>query len=234
MATWKALGHPLLPDLLLPDANGWIPLYSAAQWIALKGGLEPAFDPSTIESQVIWKQAFGELCDAITRGTVRARGYFSGETRDLPPNLMSRKAVSYPFRDMDVDLFEGSQMFLQSTYFNDDDDWNSGMTDTLWQGEKPIWTHIEVFEIDVRTRWPVESWGRVAKPTGRPPKRKVPIFAELDRLTATGVPIEPTIALAERVTAILNADLFARDPVSLRVVQMNIAAYLKVRAKGTE
>jgi hypothetical protein len=108
LATWKKLGHPKLPDLLIPDGNGMMPLYSAAQWIALKGGFGTTFDPSSATSEAIWKAAYDELCDAISVGKFQAHGRFMGVARALPPKLIDRRFVSYPFRDIDFRAFRRS------------------------------------------------------------------------------------------------------------------------------
>jgi hypothetical protein len=62
--------------------------------------------------------------------------------------------VDYPFQDMDVDLYCGSELYLRSYPYVGDEEWNKGKDDSLRIGGKPRWTGLMVEKTTVARFWP--------------------------------------------------------------------------------
>lgn len=138
-----------LPEVVVPEGGGHMPLFSVAHWIASRGGVErdaPEFG--------VWRATYQELLDHIVAGEVEVIGTRTadGVSEVIGSVVFSDCAVSQPFDDQDDTLLFGTALVLVST-----PNTLVGMTgpgDALRNRHGPRWTQLRVSKSDVAAAWP--------------------------------------------------------------------------------
>lgn len=162
----KQVESPLnLPPLMRPDGDGFMPLYCAAQWIATEGGTVD-FSP---EDPVRWQVAYDALLDAITADKVRVVGMRGGAREKIDGHVFAGIQVEYPFRNTDLGLRMGNEVYLRSYAYIDEQHWRNGFDDALVVRVEDKWAQLMVEKTSVRQLWPseIEQHG-VEEGTGAP------------------------------------------------------------------
>jgi hypothetical protein len=182
---WKKPRERLevLPQLMPPEGDGYMPLYCAAQWIATEGGAV-GFDPVD-ESK--WRPAFDRLLGAIASLKVRVVGLRAGERNAVPPFHFAGCVVAYPHAEPSLELILGETIYLRSSPYVDDEHWRKGFDDALVSRHKDHWTQLMVERGDVRELWPFTA----TQPTktgapGRPALSMHLILDEMERRAKAG------------------------------------------------
>jgi hypothetical protein len=136
---------------MLPNGPGYMPLTSAAHWIASKGGTV-----STGNDEQLWRPAFDDLLGRITSREVEVIGRRGAGNESVPGHLFARIQVAYPYSDLLVRTLLGDNAYLDCYPFVDDDQWQRESSDKLYasgRGE-PQWTHLQVRKPDIVRFWP--------------------------------------------------------------------------------
>jgi hypothetical protein len=145
-----AMPPPLaLPETMAPTGPGYMPLYSAAQWIATIGGSQ-AFDPN---DEAIWKRAFDDLLARISSEEVKTIGVRNGERELVPAHHFAACRVDYPFSGAPMELVMSEELYLRSYPYVDEKHWNSGFDDSLLDRRGERWSRLMVLKEDVGRIW---------------------------------------------------------------------------------
>lgn len=190
---WKAED---LPPLITPEGPGFMPLFSSAHWIAVRGG---TCEPNP-QDEEFWPRVYRELLDAICSGemiVVGSRIGAANEPFELKPELFVGCAVQYPYPIEDFEWnFGDDELVLRSFPYDDEDDWRDEFSDALIDRKGQGWSRLMVRKSDVRRLWPftVSSASKTGVP-GRPPsifhcenefRRRVELLEIEDTLKAEG------------------------------------------------
>lgn len=173
-----------LPPTVPPDGDGFMPLYCAAQWIATEGGLLefPPNDPPR------WREVYTALLAAITSERVCVVGLRSGEREVIAGHIFVSIQVDYPFEDPKFELMVGSELYLRSYPYSDEQHWRGGFDDALVQNREDKWTRLMVDKASIRQLWPFKAADEVGDQrtglAGRPGKSRHLIKDEFDRRAA--------------------------------------------------
>jgi hypothetical protein len=135
-----------------PEGGGYMPLSQAAYWIATNGGTK-SFD---VNNQAAWKSAYDELLAHIASNDVQIIGQSSGGmNEEIDGFHFARLRVSYPYHDTPSELLFGSESYIESFPFIDDEHWRKGFNDKLVppRGGKSRWSRLQVRKEDVRRIW---------------------------------------------------------------------------------
>jgi hypothetical protein len=139
-----------LPELIKPDGAGYMPLYSAAQWIATRGGtLE--IDPSDLS---VWQDAFAQLLPRIASDEVTATGMREGQREKLEGHIFAGILVDFPFHDTPFNLLVSEELYLRSCVYIDEEHWQKGWNDVLETRHGAKWSKLMVLKSDVARCWP--------------------------------------------------------------------------------
>ena len=175
-----------LPPTIRPDGDGFMPLYCGAQWIATQGGTLdfPPNDPPR------WRAAYAILLSAITSDKVRVVGLKGSEREVIAGHIFAGIQVDYPFEDPELNLLVGTELYLRSYPYLDEEHWRGGFDDALIQKREDKWTRLMVDKTAVRQLWPFDDdSGAVDQRTGlpgRPGKGRNLIEDELRRRAFEG------------------------------------------------
>ena len=177
-------GPSALPDLNPPDGDGYMPLYSAALWIATEAGTRK-FDPADREA---WRPAFDGLLAAIASERVRVTGLVDGVRELIPGHRFAGCEVDYPHSEPPDDLVFSDRMHLRSYPFVDEERWRKGFDDSPVSRRKAFVTQLMVEKGDVRERWPFSLRAEALSSglPGRPVKSKHLIEDEFKRRAEGG------------------------------------------------
>ena len=134
-----------------PEGGGYMPLSQAAYWIATNGGTKPV----DVNDQAAWKHAFDELLPHITSNDVQIIGQNSDGNEVIDGFRFAGLRVSYPYHDIPSELLFGSEPYIESFPFIDDEHWRRGFNDKLVppRGGKRGWSRLQVKKEDVRRIW---------------------------------------------------------------------------------
>jgi hypothetical protein len=215
----------VLPPLVPPEGDGYMPLGCAAQWIATEGGAV-RFDPT---DNSIWAPAFDQLLGALASEKVRVVGVRSGAREVVPGFQFAGCRVDYPFADPTIDLMMSETVYLRCYPYIDDEHWRDGFDDALISRHKNYWTQLMVEKGDVRERWPFALTPRGTGAPGRPPKSIFLIADEFERRAANG---ECAPTLREEAGALLSWIKAAhpqRDRPVLKTIENRIRSAYKAR-----
>lgn len=180
----------ILPPLVPPEGDGYIPLGCAAQWIATEGGTID-FDPS---DNTVWGPAFEQLLGAVASEKVRVVGLKSGARERVSGYHFAGCRVDYPFAESSIDLILSDTVYLRCYPYIDEEHWRNGFDDALISRHKDHWTQLMVEKGDVRERWPFQSLAPMASGApGRPTSMHL-VVAELDRRAGNGEMKESVVA----------------------------------------
>lgn len=157
-----------------------MPLTSAAQWIATKGGNREF----TAEDAVAWQPAFEELLAAITSSSVELTGLKNGKRKLLAGHKISDCQVCFPFQEPDMRLYKGDEYYLMTYTVDSEEEWRDGFSDKLVRRGKETWTRLTVAKAHVMALWPFPSVPARSR-VGRPGK-VFKILQELDRRDERG------------------------------------------------
>jgi len=154
MAIWQP--HRLeergyrLPALVKPEGPGYMPLYSAAQWIATCGGnLE--IDPCDL---TVWQNAFVQLLSRIASEQVAVTGVRQSERERLAGHIFANIQVDYPFSDTPFNLLVSDELYLSCCVYIDEEHWQKGWNDVLETRQGCKWSKLMVLKSDVARCWP--------------------------------------------------------------------------------
>ena len=215
----------LLPPLVAPTGDGYMPLGCAAQWIATEGGAI-AFDPT---DNTVWAAAFDQLLGAVASEKVRVVGLRAGAREIVQGFQFAGCRVDYPFADPTIDLMMSETVYLRCYPYIDEQHWRDGFDDALISRHKDYWTRLMVERGDVRERWPFELTLHGTGAPGRPAKSIFLIMDEFDRRAAENK-CAPT--LREEATALLSWIKTAhpqRDRPVLKTIENRIRSAYKAR-----
>jgi hypothetical protein len=140
-----------LPALVRPEGSGYMPLYLAAQWIATRGGTID-IDPRDI---MIWKDAFATLLARMASEEVAVVGIRDGKNEKIDGHLFAGIQVDYPYSDTPFSLLVSEDLFLSSSYL-DDDHWREGFDDHLETRSGVKWSRLAVSKADIARWWPFD------------------------------------------------------------------------------
>ena len=219
-----------LPSPMRPDGDGFMPLYCAAHWIATEGGVLdfPPNDPPR------WRAAYAALLAAITSDKVRVVGLKGGEREVIGGHVFAGIQVDYPFNDPELELTMGSELYLRSYPYLDEDHWRRGFDDALIRRSADKWTRLMVDKAAIRQLWPFNAEGHFDQRTGpgRPGKAKHLIEDELAR---RGAERRLAPSLTEEANT-LRAWLAERHPTIPRPAMVTIrnnirAEYSRLRSR---
>lgn len=161
--------------LIAPDGDGYMSLFSAAHWIATRGGAETA--APDFES---WRSAYGALLEKVVAGKIEIIGTNNaGPPASIEGHVFADCQIAYPFEDTDDELMLGNELVLVSRPYIDEDHWRSGFDDSLCNCKGPCWTRIRALKDDVLALWPFIS-DKASYRSGNPgrPSSKEIVLAE--------------------------------------------------------
>lgn len=134
---------------LSPDGIGYMPLYSAARWIATQG--EPAAPEPEAEA---WRAAYDDLLERISASDVEVVGSAEGLKERLDGFKFAGCKIGYPF-DAAPDCPQlDNDLVLVSRPYVDDECWSSGCDDSLRNRLGTRWSKLMVRKQDVASIWP--------------------------------------------------------------------------------
>lgn len=189
-----------LPSLVIPEGDGYMPLYCAAQWVATEGGARN-FDPS---DTAVWREAFNQLLSAIASERIRTVGLHQGKRERVPPETFAGIDVDYPFDEPPLSRTLGPSLYLRSYPYLDDQHWRNGFDDSIVSRHGDHWIQLVVEKGDVRQRWPFgTSAPQQSGAVGRPSSMHL-IMAEFERRIARGATAAPFRAESEALATWLS------------------------------
>ncbi|MEP7241396.1 MAG: hypothetical protein ABI697_10965 [Devosia sp.] len=217
----------VLPPLVPPKGDGYVPLGCAAQWIATEGG-SISFEPTDTS---IWAPAFEQLLGAVASEKVRVVGMRAGAREIVPGFHFAGCRVDYPYADATIDLMMSEAVYLRCYPYVDEARWRDGFDDALISRHKDYWTQLMVEKGAVRERWPFVLEARGTGAAGRPTKSIFLIVDEFERRAASG---QSLLTLREEATALLQWLKLThpdRDRPVLKTIENNIRKpYRSLRA----
>ena len=128
-----------------------------------------------MNDQAAWKPAYDELLAHIASNDVQTIGLGTGGMNEkIDALLFAGLRVAYPYHDIPSELLFGSEPYIESFPFIDDEHWRKGFNDKLVppRGGKRRWSRLQVKKEDVRRIWrpnsrrgrrPKVEWGVVRK-----------------------------------------------------------------------
>jgi hypothetical protein len=135
-----------------PEGGGYMPFSQAAYWRATNGGTK-SFD---VNDQAAWKPAYDELLAHIASNDVQIIGLGTGGMNEkIDALLFAGLRASYPYHDIPSELLFGSEPYIKTSPFIDDEHWRKGFNDKLVppRGGKRRWSRLQVRKEDVRRIW---------------------------------------------------------------------------------
>src|SRR5262249_50454721 len=135
-----------------PEGSGYMPLSRVAYLIATNGGTKSV----DVADQAAWKPAFDELLAHIASNDVQTIGLSSDGMNEVIDGFrFAGLRVSYPYHDTPSELLFGSEPYIESSPFIDDEHWRKGFNDKLVppRGGKRRWSRLQVRKEDVRRIW---------------------------------------------------------------------------------
>ena len=153
-----------LPPLVKPEGPGYMPLYSAAQWIATSGGTVD-FDPSDLSA---WQDAFAQLSERIASEQVTVTGIRDCERKKLEGHLFAGIRVDYPFLDTPFELLTSEELYLSSRVYIDEVHWQKDCNDSLETSRGCEWSKLMVMKSHVAQYWPFSPVDTTGPPSGAP------------------------------------------------------------------
>jgi hypothetical protein len=177
----RTLTSDMVGAPVAPEGGGYMPLSQAAYWIVTNGGTKSV----DVDDQAAWKPAYDELLAHIASNDVQIIGLGrGGMNEEIDGFHFAGLRVSYPYHDTPSELLFGSESYIETFPFIDDEHWRKGFNDKLVppRGGKPRWSRLQVKKEDVRRIWrfagdPDASMAgsntHLARPNnhrGRPPK----------------------------------------------------------------
>jgi hypothetical protein len=148
----KVLTSDMIGAPVAPEGGGYMPFSQAAYWVATSGGTK-SFD---VNDQAVWKHAYDELLTHIASNDVQIIGLGTGGMNEkIDALLFAGLRASYPYHDIPSELLFGSEPYIQSFPFIDDEQWRKGYNDKLVppRGGKRQWSRLQVKKEDVRRIW---------------------------------------------------------------------------------
>ena len=126
-----------------------MPFSQAAYWIAANGGTK-SFD---VNDQAAWKHAYRELLAHIASNDVQIIGLGRGGMNEkIDALFFAGLRAACPYDDTPSELLFGSEPYIETFPFIDDEHWRKGFNDKLVppRGGKPWWSRLQVKKEDVR------------------------------------------------------------------------------------
>jgi hypothetical protein len=148
----RTLTSDMIGPPIAPEGGGYMPFSQAAYWIVTNGGTK-SFD---VDDQAAWKRAYDELLAHIASNDVEIIGQSSdGMNEKIDALLFAGLRVSYPYHDTPSELLFGSELYIESFPFIDNEHWLKGFNDKLVPpcGGKRQWSRLQVKKEDVRRIW---------------------------------------------------------------------------------
>jgi hypothetical protein len=141
------------PALIFPEPGSYMPLYSAAQWIASR-----AFEvvPDEIDEEE-WRTSYRSLLDALSAGKVRASGVRGGERSLISPHAFAACRIVHWWEGYQQDIAGGRELYLRCGVYANDEQWRGGNHDALTNVLDEGWMMVLVSGEDVATLWPPEK-----------------------------------------------------------------------------
>lgn len=166
-----------LPMIEAPTSDGYMPLTSAAQWIATEGNVSDF----AADDSARWAPAFKALLSAIGAGKVRVIGTREGNREPVEPYHFVDCPVVLPYESDDLELVFGTTLHLKTYTVDSEEEWRGTFNDSLVRHGSAVWSRLVVSNEDVNRLWPFE--------TPEPPKSGTPgrptsshlFFAEMER-----------------------------------------------------
>ena len=146
-----AVERPLI--LIKPEGAGYLPLCSAAYWIATRGG-QSSIDPS---DSLVWESAFAELLARIASEEVTVTGVHAGEREKIAGYVFAGIHIDYPFSDSPIDPVASDELYLYAGVYLDEEHWQRGFDDKLETRRAVKWGKLLVLKSDVARWWPFAS-----------------------------------------------------------------------------
>jgi hypothetical protein len=197
---WKPMPPRLpleLPSIVRPDGAGYMTVFHALLWIATRGGAE-ALEPGDADR---WHAAFGALMPEIASGHVLLTGERAGEREVVRPHVVASCGFDPPFAETQAGLLNGSDLYLRSYVFTDEEQWRNGYDDALVVGRQERWTRLMVPKEAVGKIWPFGL--AVPRRTGAPGRpTSMHLVIEEFKRRAAAAPLSGT--LAENAEALSN------------------------------
>lgn len=157
---WKPVPRPTptpvpaeLPAVVRPDGAGFMTVFHALLWIATSGGAE-RFSPDDGDR---WQRAFDMLLPELASGDVALSGEGLSERAVIPPYLLAACRFDPPFGGTPADLLHGTDLYLRSYPYIDEEHWRGGFDDALVVGVQERWTRLMVPKDAILKAWPFGS-----------------------------------------------------------------------------
>jgi hypothetical protein len=185
-----------LPETIMPTGDGYMPLTSAAQWIATEGGTT-SFVGDDVER---WRPAFEKLLAAIGSDRVRVIGTKNGARELVPGYHFVDCPVQFPHEGGELEMILGEQVHLGTYTYDSEEEWRDGFSDALiGERGKVLWNRLVVAKEDVLALWPfrLEEPPKSGLP-GRPTSRHA-ILGEFRRRVASGIFLKVLSGEAEQL-----------------------------------
>jgi hypothetical protein len=181
-----------------PTGFGYMPLFCAAQWIAIEGEtLE--IDPADAG---IWQTPFANLLAAIASGAVKIVGVNGHQTLPVPAHLFVGIQVDHPYAKPTIEMILSKELMLRSYPYVDDEHWRIGFDDALVDRSGNRRLRLSVEKADVGRLWPFAEKPETSTGLpGRPALSKHLIYDELQRRGTSGDLAPPLREQAEMLVA---------------------------------
>lgn len=231
MRLWKPVPPPTPKELLAvvrPDGAGFMTVFHALLWIATSGGKE-VFLPDDSDR---WRRAFDLLLPELASGHVVLTGEKHGERAVISPHVLAACRFAPPIGAMPADLLHGTDLYLRSYPFIDEQHWRGGFDDALVVGVQERWTRLMVPKDAVLRIWPFGVGTPVASGApGRPTSMHL-VREEFHRRRDAGLLAATVTQEAAALHEWFQKEHRSAHPLSRKTIRNNISPEFRAAKKA--